>query len=71
MKKRKTFKQILADTPKPKKLFRSDDLPYYFDLMWDAKTGEDIMRVLETADADTKADIRMILAEFGYDTKNL
>ena len=62
---KKTFKEIVKETPKPKILKPDEKLPYVFDLHWDCKCLKDLVRygVLDSP------DVRNLLAQHGYDVQ--
>lgn len=64
---KKTFKDIVKEVPKPKKLTLDEKLPYIFDLLWDAKT----LRQLYYFEKTLSAKHLRLLRESGYDTSNL
>ncbi len=64
---KKTFKQIVKESPKPKKLTLDTELPYVFDLLYDCKTVRDIFY----QNIKDFKDIKRLLAENGFDAKSL
>lgn len=64
---KKTFKNILMEVPKPKKLSLDTKLPYVFDLLYDCKTPRDIL----FQHIKNLKDIKRLLAENGFDAESL
>lgn len=64
---RKTFKEISTEVPNPKILTLDEELPYVFDLHWDAKT----LRYLYLFEGDLSPEILRELRQAGYDTNCL
>lgn len=63
---KKTFKAILKEVPKPKKLTLETRLSYVFDLYWDVKTYRELLY----RGGPTSEQLRL-LREDGYDTTDL
>lgn len=64
---KKTFKDILKEAPKPKKLTLDERLPHIFDTLWDAKN----LRQLYHFEKTLSAQHLRLLRESGYDTTDL
>jgi hypothetical protein len=69
MNHKKTFKEIVASIPKPKKLLPDIRLPHKYDMQWDLKCGEDILNNLFGCQKDKL--LKSWLAEDGYDVSLL
>lgn len=66
--RKKTFKDLVGEVPKPKKLTLDERLPHVFDLFWDYKTFRDVLR--GTRGSPTQEHLRL-LRESGWDTTDL
>jgi len=71
MKTKKTFKEILGDLPKLKKVKTNDKLPVFFDIAWDIKDGRDLISALVLNRADDSREIYRDLAKNGFDAKKI
>ena len=67
MKRKKTFSDVVRDSPRPKKLELDTRLPHVFDLLWDQKTLRDIY----CCDGEISAKKKRMIAEAGYDVTRL